>query len=128
MRAHQDVSLAHGADVRSHALLAKLARGAAHADACPAGALLEQLRKIGDASQAAAVLVQGLRPVHEQDAPNGRRRLGRAAHDVRGDILRGPPRRKASGYLLVGIQQRLEAADEQPLVASRGAALGWAPT
>jgi len=128
VHAHQHVGGAHGAHVGGEAVPPELVRLAARAR--PARAQLEQLRKVGDAPPASAVLVERLRAVDEEDAQRrgrcGRRRGRRGrvgARHVRRDPLRGTPRCEGGRHLLVRVEQRLEAAHEDALVAARLAAL-----
>jgi len=128
VHAHQHVGGAHGAHVGGEAVPPELVRLAAHAR--PARAQLEQLRQVGDAPPASAVLVERLRAVDEEDAQRrgrcGRRRGRRGrvgARHVRRDPLRGTPRCEGGRHMLVRVEQRLEAAHEDALVAARLAAL-----
>ena len=128
MHAHQHVGGAHGAHVGGEAVPPELVRLAARAR--PARAQFEQLRKVGDAPPASAVLVERLRAVDEEDAQRrgrrgrcGRRRGRVGARHVRRDPLRGTPRCEGGRHLLVRVEQRLEAAHEDALVAARLAAL-----
>ena len=131
MHAHQHVGGAHGAHVGGEAVPPELVRLAARAR--PARAQFEQLRKVGDAPPASAVLVERLRAVDEEDAQRrgrcGRRRGRRGrrgrvgARHVRRDPLRGTPRCEGGRHMLVRVEQRLEAAHEDALVAARLAAL-----
>ena len=81
LHAHQHVGGAHGAHVGGEAVPPELVRLAARAR--PARAQLEQLRKVGDAPPASAVLVERLRAVDEEDAQR-RGRCGRQRGRQRG--------------------------------------------